>query len=99
MQCGESNITGVQLPAVRYHTRYGRNDCQDSSQKHDRLRRSKRKTSSQVAFVNGDRLLGEEAAVLQPRFPDRVFASVRDQALPLKWQHPTGSEHIAVVQC
>lgn len=39
--------------------------------------RSKRKTSSQVAFVNGDRLLGEEAAVLQPRFPDRVFTSVR----------------------
>lgn len=39
---------------------------------------SKRKTSSQVAFVNGDRLLGEEAAVLQPRFPDRVFTSLRN---------------------
>ena len=35
---------------------------------------SKRRTSAQVAFVGGDRLLGEEAAALGVRFPDRVYA-------------------------
>lgn len=35
---------------------------------------SKRKTSAQVAFVNGERLLGEDAAALAPRYPDLVFA-------------------------
>jgi hypothetical protein len=29
---------------------------------------------SQVALVNGDRLLGEEAAALAVRYPDRVYA-------------------------
>ena len=38
--------------------------------------RSKRKTSAQVAFVDNERLLGEEAAVLQPRYPDRVYSQV-----------------------
>ena len=28
----------------------------------------------QVAFVDGDRLLGEEAAALAIRYPDRVYA-------------------------
>ena len=28
----------------------------------------------QVAFVDGDRLLGEEAAALAVRYPDRVYA-------------------------
>ena len=40
--------------------------------------RSKRKTSAQVAFVNGERLLGEEAAALQARFPDKVYQRTRD---------------------
>lgn len=35
---------------------------------------SKRRTSAQVAFVDGDRLLGEEAAALSVRFPDQVYA-------------------------
>ena len=35
---------------------------------------SKRKTAAQVAFVEGDRLLGEEAAALAVRYPDRVFS-------------------------
>ena len=34
---------------------------------------SKRRTSAAVAFVNGDRLLGEEAAALAVRYPDRVY--------------------------
>lgn len=31
----------------------------------------------QVAIVNGDRLLGEEAAALKARFPDRVYTQAR----------------------
>lgn len=34
---------------------------------------SKRRTTAAVAFVNGDRLLGEEAAALAVRYPDRVY--------------------------
>ena len=43
-----------------------------------RAGRSKRKTSAQVAFVNGERLLGEEAAALQARYPDKVYQRTRD---------------------
>ncbi|KAK9811690.1 hypothetical protein WJX72_008444 [[Myrmecia] bisecta] len=39
---------------------------------------SKRRTSAQVAFIDGDRLLGEEAAALNVRYPDRVYAKSRD---------------------
>ena len=35
---------------------------------------SKRRTSAQLAFIEGDRLLGEEAAALAVRYPDRVYA-------------------------
>lgn len=35
---------------------------------------SKRRTSAQLAFIDGDRLLGEEAAALAVRYPDRVYA-------------------------
>jgi hypoxia up-regulated 1 len=35
---------------------------------------SKRRTAAQVAFVGGERLLGEEAAALGARFPDSVYA-------------------------
>ena len=35
---------------------------------------SKRKSSAQVAFVNGERLLGDDAAALAPRYPNLVFA-------------------------
>ena len=35
---------------------------------------SKRKTSAQVAFVDNERLLGEEAVALSVRYPDRVYA-------------------------
>ena len=35
---------------------------------------SKRRTSAQVAFVDGQRLLGEEAAALGVRYPGRVYA-------------------------
>ena len=35
---------------------------------------SKRRTSAQSAFIEGDRLLGEEAAALAVRYPDRVYA-------------------------
>ena len=35
---------------------------------------SKRKTSAQVAFVENDRLLGDEAAALNVRYPDKVYA-------------------------
>ena len=34
---------------------------------------SKRRTSAAVAFVNRDRLLGEEAAALAVRYPDRIY--------------------------
>ena len=39
---------------------------------------SKRKTPAAVAFVNDDRLIGEEAASLSARYPDRVITKVRN---------------------
>lgn len=35
---------------------------------------SKRKSSAQVAFVDGARLLGDEASALMVKYPDRVYA-------------------------
>ena len=35
---------------------------------------SKRKSPAQVAFVNGDRLVGEEAAALAARYPGKVIS-------------------------
>lgn len=49
------------------------------SASNDGFCRSKRKTSSQVAYISGERLLGEEAAVLQPRFPNRVYTQVSER--------------------
>lgn len=40
--------------------------------------RTKRKTSAQVGFVNGERLVGEEAAALGTRFPATVYQRTRD---------------------
>ena len=37
---------------------------------------SKRKTPALVAFVDGERLVGEEAAGVAARYPDRVYAGV-----------------------
>lgn len=39
---------------------------------------SKRKSPALVAFQSGDRLLGEEAAGLVARYPDKVFSQLRD---------------------
>jgi hypoxia up-regulated 1 len=39
---------------------------------------SKRKTTAALAVVNGDRLVGEEAAALSARYPDKVFGGFRD---------------------
>ncbi|KAL4458458.1 hypothetical protein ABPG75_013323 [Micractinium tetrahymenae] len=39
---------------------------------------SKRKTPALVAFVEGDRLVGEEAASLAARYPDRVYGRIAD---------------------
>ena len=39
---------------------------------------SKRKSPALVAFVDGDRLVGEEAAGVAARYPDRVFARAAD---------------------
>ncbi|KAF4399831.1 heat shock 70 kDa protein 17 [Cannabis sativa] len=39
---------------------------------------SKRKSPAIVAFQSGDRLLGEEAAGLVARYPDKVFSQIRD---------------------
>ncbi|GAB2282145.1 hypothetical protein Dimus_016698 [Dionaea muscipula] len=39
---------------------------------------SKRKSPSLVAFQSGDRLIGEEAAGLIARYPDKVYAQMRD---------------------
>eukprot|EP00238_Polyblepharides_amylifera_P003501 CAMPEP_0196575666 /NCGR_PEP_ID=MMETSP1081-20130531/5089_1 /TAXON_ID=36882 /ORGANISM="Pyramimonas amylifera, Strain CCMP720" /LENGTH=964 /DNA_ID=CAMNT_0041894035 /DNA_START=70 /DNA_END=2964 /DNA_ORIENTATION=- len=39
---------------------------------------SKRRSPGAVAFVNGERLLGEEAMALEPRYPDRVFTKIRE---------------------
>ena len=35
---------------------------------------SKRKTSASLAVVEGSRLVGEEAAALSARYPDKVFS-------------------------
>ena len=39
---------------------------------------SKRKTSASLAVVEGDRLVGEEAAALSARYPEKVFSGFRD---------------------
>lgn len=39
---------------------------------------SKRKTPAQVAFVDGERLLGDEAAAVAARYPERVLIGARD---------------------
>lgn len=39
---------------------------------------SKRKSPALVAFHGGDRLIGEEAAGLVARYPDKVYSQVRD---------------------
>lgn len=39
---------------------------------------SKRRTSAQVAVVDGNRLLGEEAAALGVRYPAKVYSRLRD---------------------
>lgn len=39
---------------------------------------SKRKSPSLVAFQSGNRLIGEEAAGLIARYPDKVYAQIRD---------------------
>ncbi|KAL3157632.1 hypothetical protein ABBQ32_012079 [Trebouxia sp. C0010 RCD-2024] len=39
---------------------------------------TKRRTSAQVAFVDGNRLLGEEAAALSIRYPTKVYSRLRD---------------------
>ena len=39
---------------------------------------SKRRTSAQVAIVDGHRLLGEEAAALGIRYPSKVYSRLRD---------------------
>ena len=39
---------------------------------------SKRKTTAAIAVVNGDRLVGEEAAALSARYPEKVFGGFRD---------------------
>ncbi|KAL5581625.1 hypothetical protein UlMin_014067 [Ulmus minor] len=39
---------------------------------------SKRKSPALVAFQSGDRLVGEEAAGLVARYPDKVFSQIRD---------------------
>ncbi len=39
---------------------------------------TKRRTSAQVAMVDGNRLLGEEAAALSIRYPSKVFSRLRD---------------------
>ncbi len=39
---------------------------------------SKRKTPALVAFVDGDRLVGEEAAAVAARYPDRVYGRLLD---------------------
>lgn len=39
---------------------------------------SKRKTPALVAFVDGDRLVGEEAASVAARYPERVYGRVVD---------------------
>lgn len=39
---------------------------------------SKRRTSAQVAIVDGNRLLGEEAAAASVRYPAKVYSKLRD---------------------
>jgi hypothetical protein len=49
---------------------------------------SKRKTSAQVAFVEHERVLGDEAAALNVRYPDKVYA----RCLP-----PPGATNVAII--
>lgn len=35
---------------------------------------SKRKTSAQVAFVDGARILGDDAAALNVKYPEKVYS-------------------------
>ncbi|XP_042519947.1 heat shock 70 kDa protein 17-like [Macadamia integrifolia] len=47
---------------------------------------SKRKSPALVAFQGGNRLLGEEAAGIVARYPDKVYSQVRDMiGKPLKY--------------
>ena len=39
---------------------------------------SQRKTSASVAVVKGERLVGEDAAALAARFPEKVYSGFRD---------------------
>ena len=39
---------------------------------------TKRRTSAQVAIVDGNRLLGEEAAALAVRYPTKVYSRLRE---------------------
>lgn len=39
---------------------------------------SKRKTASQVAYINGDRMVGEEAAAVQSRYPEMAIGQLCD---------------------
>ena len=58
---------------------------------------SKRRTSAQVAFVDGDRLLGEEAAALAARYPDRVYT--RCVPAPLLTDGLAGSTQMCSACC
>lgn len=50
---------------------------------------SKRKVPALVAFVNGERLVGEEAASLTARYPGQVYMGLKD------WLgRPAGDEHV-----
>lgn len=53
---------------------------------------SKRKTPAMVAFVNGERLVGEEAASLAARFPERVYMGLKDTL-----GRPHDDEHVVRV--
>eukprot|EP00891_Asterochloris_glomerata_P004630 jgi/Astpho2/4630/Aster-00203 len=39
---------------------------------------SKRKTAAEVAFINGDRLIGDDAAALGTKYPEKVISRARD---------------------
>lgn len=45
---------------------------------------SKRKSSAQVAFVDGARLFGDEAAALNVKYPEKVYARYHNHASLLK---------------
>jgi len=48
---------------------------------------SKRKSPAAVAFLENDRLLGDEAAAISVRYPDKVFTRLRD-LLGRRHDHP-----------